>query len=77
MAHRAVSPFNGTVHAFNSGIHPGYGGLVGHVHHRWRHRYAWWDVPYWDDSDYGACYWRHRWVWNGYREVRELVRICS
>ena len=66
-------PFRGTVHAFNGGIHPGIrapfrGAWVGPRHH---HRYAWWD----DEPYYGPCHWRHEWIWNGYREVRELVRV--
>lgn len=75
-AFHAVSPFGGTVHAFNGGIHPGVrapfrGAWVGGLHH---HRYAWrWD----DEPYYGPCYWRHEWIWNGYREVRELVRVCT
>jgi hypothetical protein len=38
--------------------------------------------PYYDDYDYpygdysGYCYLHRQWVWNGYRHVYALVRVC-
>ncbi|MBV9739830.1 MAG: hypothetical protein JOZ30_09335 [Hyphomicrobiales bacterium] len=75
----SVSPFHGTVHAFNSGMRGGIrepfrGAWAGHYHHR--HRYAWWGDDLYDEPYYGPCVWRHRWIWNGFRQVRERVRFC-
>ncbi|SEF02296.1 hypothetical protein SAMN05519104_7845 [Rhizobiales bacterium GAS188] len=33
------------------------------------------DYPYYDDEGY--CYLQREWVWNGYRHVRALVRVCQ
>ncbi len=34
--------------------------------------YDYYDYPY----DYYSCYLRRQWVWNGYRHVYALVRVC-
>ncbi len=35
------------------------------------------DYAYDDPAYGGACYLQPEWVWNGYRHVRQPVRVCQ